>query len=169
MAVYPTRATIELIHGCRNITIWADLDNDKNTTIIAARIEWAADVATEYLNGRLIMGRYTLPFSAVPKMVIHISSLLAGILLHDGRPMMEHTRDMVGPKRKEFRRLVKELLSGQLKLTDPTSGEIIESECKTFPETLESENLYTALSRTGVCNTCWCHTCVCRSITLPCW
>src|SRR3990172_4152984 len=123
---YPTQITIELVHGARNIQIWADLDNSKNSITVKNRVEWAAKLATEYVNGRFALNRYEVPFIAVPKMIIHISSLLAGVLLYDGRTQSDQIRDMVLPKRKEFRRLMREILSGQLKLIHPTSSEPIE-------------------------------------------
>lgn len=186
---YPTRDTIELVHGSKNIRIWADLDNEKNSQTIQSRIDWSADLSTEYVNGRLILGKYTIPFAAVPKMVIHLSSLLAGVLLHDGRPTNEASRDQVYPKRKDFRRLLREVISGQLRLVHPTSGAIIESTCYSAPFVIGSTigALNTTLcsceriTGSGFCNYCWpyvtsawcndcrCHTCICRSLFLPTW
>lgn len=186
MANYPTKKSIELVHGMKNITKWADLDNDINTNTINDRIAWSSELATEYVNGRLMLGRYAIPFVAVPKMVIHISSLLAGILLHDGRVVSDQLRDMVAPKRKEFIRLLRQILGGQLKLLDPMSGEPIATTCYTAPFVITADTvLHTdcctinGLRFQGLgmcaswcsawCNTCCCHTCICRSLMYPDW
>jgi len=184
MANYCTQSDIEMTHGERNIIVWSDLNNDRNSIIIKNRINWAAELATEYINSRMIMRRYTLPLSATPIIIKHMASLLAGILLHDGRPMIENMRDQCSGKRKEFRRLLRELLSGQLRLIHPTSGEVIESNCKDFPMTekqgdeeygTSGENCYT-IPGSGMCSTKWCcptcrcHSCICQSLTISqCW
>lgn len=180
MANYPTKATVELVHGANNIARWASLDNDKNRSNIEDRVNWAAEIATEYVNGRLILGRYNLPFAATPKMIIFLSSMLAGILLYDGRlTVAGSSRDEVYHKRKEFYRILRQILSGQLKLLHPTTGEIIESDCETAPLTLSSTtylcvDLIYQRFRVPVfnipsawCNECCCHTCICRSLYLP--
>lgn len=182
MANYPTEATLYLVHGARNIQKWADLDSNVNSVNIADRVEWACELATEYVNGRLILNRYSLPFVAVPRMVIHIASLLGGILLHDGKVVTDQVRDMVAPKRKEFNRLLRQILAGQMKLVDPVTGDALEACCYTAPQVITADtNLFTQycgnrVTNTGFCNvqtawcsTCCCHTCICRSLHWPCW
>jgi phage gp36-like protein len=173
MADYVTAAQIELVNGTINTRIWADLDNNKNAITIAARITWAAELSTEYLNGRLSLSRYAVPFIAVPKMITHMCAILSGILLYDGRVIVTEMRDQVAPKRKEFRRLIRELLSGQLRLTHPTTGDPIECTSYTAPfvGTNPSENVgykKYCISIPNCCHTCCCHSCICDKLNSWC-
>lgn len=181
MGNYCSSNQVLLVHGSRNVEVWADLDNSRNKADIDERVDWAIELATEYMNGRLVFGRYEVPFEEdhVPKMIQHMTALLTGVLLHDGKKLLAESRDQVSTKRKEFNRLLKQLLTGQLKLFDPLSGEVLVPDCETAPLVLESvyRRCFGATSRvtntclinipSAWCRTCWCHTCICKSLILP--
>jgi len=104
--------------GEANINRWADLDNNADLTVIADRIDWAMDLAYEYINAKLVRGHYELPFDTPPLIIIHLNALYAGILLYDARLMIDSDKDQVSRQRKTFNNWIRQILRGQLKLVD---------------------------------------------------
>lgn len=170
MADYTDEAQLKLVFGTKNIDKWADLDNDQNPVTISARVAWACETATEYMNSRLVMGKYEVPFSTPPKIIVLMTTLLAGLLIFDGRLIVSSQPpfDQMSRQRKDFNRYIRQLLSGQLKLVDATSGEYIEPNCNTAPSVADVGSSDHPVVF-GVCSSCLCHTCVCGSLAFPCW
>ena len=132
---YCKRIDIENIFGKRNVARWADLDNDESETLIASRIEWASDFATEYVNSRLLYGPYAVPFDTpYPLMIVNLTAMFAGIQLYDGRQVVSaEDKDQVSRQRKDFDRYLRQIFKGQLKLFTTTGTAIeIASECTPF-------------------------------------
>lgn len=125
ISAYCVEADLNNHYGQQSIQRWADLDNSGNTTVISTRISWAIDLATEYINSRMVNNYYDVPFSSVPQLVVDMTAMLAGIYLHDGRAVvsMEDMRDSVKFHRKHFDKLLKQILSGQITLINPSTQE----------------------------------------------
>lgn len=123
MADYCTQDDIEKIFGERSVHRWADLDGDDDGYTIAARIAWASKLATEIVNARLQRCRYEVPFSTVPTLIVNLTAMQAGILLHDGRMMVSGDPDRVSHIRVQFHAMLNQILKGQLKLLNPSTAE----------------------------------------------
>lgn len=158
MANYANRANVELLFGTVALAKWADLDNDKNPVTIDARITWACETATEYVNSRLKSGRYDVPFTSVPKMIVHLTALYAGILLYDGRLILgdSSTTDQVSRHRRDLDKKLRQILAGQLKLLHPTTGDLLESNAELHPSIADMET-----EDETSCSTCQCYHCTC--------
>lgn len=166
MPNYTDRDKIELVFGSIALDKWCDLDGDKQSNKIENRVDWASELATEYLNGRFARGRYTIPFTAVPKTIIHLATLLAGILLHDGRAMAgtDKGRDEVSRQRKMFHSMLRQVGNGQLKLLHPTTGEELELTCEVVPVANTTAIASEYVVDADCCSECYCHTCICPSL-----
>lgn len=130
---YTTRLSIENVYGKRNVEKWADLNNDSDPTFITNRIVWAGEMATEYINSWLAQGKFTTPLVDVPRLIINIASMLAGVMLHDGRTIVSSEPDQIGRQRKQVDKQLRQILSGQLRLLHPASGEPILPNCLDVP------------------------------------
>lgn len=115
---YATRSDVELCYGRDNIAKWADLDNLQDPATITARIEWALLNSYNLLNGKLLNGHYTIPFTEpYPQLIIYAQSLWAGQMLFDARMITDaNKRDQLSFQRAELRNLLKQLHRGQTKL-----------------------------------------------------
>lgn len=123
MTAYCDRVNVEVMFGALNIRRWADLDNTENEVTIHARIDWACELATEYVNSRLVRGHYTIPFTSIPVMIVNLTAMYAGIMLYDGRQVVSSDdKDVVSRQRKDFDRYIRQIVKGQLKLLDPVTG-----------------------------------------------
>lgn len=178
MANYTDKTALEQMHGKDNIFKWADLDNDKILADIADRCELASTIATTYVNGRLQRSKYTVPFTTAPLMVQYLASLIGGIWLYDGRTLSENanrSRDEVSYKRKTAAKLIREILNGQLTLTEALSGTELGDSSFQAPIVLQvadyshriccGNDEYIAPYPHGYNCTCW--PCVSNSIVLP--
>lgn len=137
---YSTLEKLELMFGRANIQRWADLDGDRNAVAIAERVTERLLESEEYINERMVQGRYTVPFSPVPRRIVVMTTLFAGVLLYDGRQIAgsREMRDEVVRHRKEFTKYLREILRGQLKLIHPTSGEAITPSDSITPTVVDS-------------------------------
>ncbi len=170
MSDYTDRLKLEWIFGRVNLQKWADLDNDRNSEFIRDRITWSCEVATAYINGRMANGRYSVPFTNPDKNIIHLTGLFAGTILYDGRANKsgDTVRDELSIQRKSARRLLHEILTGQLKLYDGISGELLDLTCGNVPfvggrSTISSYTLNPFYISCN-CNGRWCSSCVYNNI-----
>lgn len=107
MATYCDRDDIEAIYGRANVAKWADLDNTGNATLIASRISYACDVASEQLDSMLIGGPYGLPFEEpYPVLIVDLAARLAAYRLYQGR-----AADDEGDGKLDFASIKKEVMS----------------------------------------------------------
>lgn len=119
------RRDVELIFGRENVLKWADLDNDRDTFKAEERIVDALSNALDYIYSR-IRRRYDVPFTTTPRLIKWLNALYAGILLFDSRLIVAQPGlDQLGKHRKEFRRVLREILSGQLHLAAALDGDEI--------------------------------------------
>lgn len=168
MANYTDKTGMENVFGMQNINRWADLENNEDVNFIKRRITWAAELSTEHINGRLKNGKYSVPFTAIPKIIVHASSLLGGMLLYDGRSIgpSESPKDQVARHRKEFNRLINDIQSGRMKLLHPTSGDELSNTCETAPQALTAilEREILGEDFNCLCNYCYCRICICDTL-----
>lgn len=135
---YCTRTDVERIFGSANVQRWASLDNNEDADTVDDRIEHACEFATEYVNSRLMFGRYVIPFASVPTLIVHLTAMFAGVQLYDGRRVIndEEPRDGVSRQRKDFDRYIRQIQKGQLKLLDPTTETALEVQDRNVPATV---------------------------------
>lgn len=80
---YGTRAGMEIIFGTKNISKWADANNNENAGEISDRIDWALNEATDRIDDRLRRGPYDIPFSVAPRRIETLCNRLAGVILYE--------------------------------------------------------------------------------------
>jgi hypothetical protein len=142
MAVYCVAADVYFVYGKTNTNAWADLDNDNDYNVINARITTAIDYATDYLNSRLTLGPYTIPFTIpYPKTIIRMTAMYAGLMLYDGRQVVTaDAPDQVSRQRMIFDMYVQQIHRGQLKLVHATTTDPLEKTAYNAPESVSWEN-----------------------------
>lgn len=123
---YLVRADIESKFGKKNVTVWADLDNDQVEGDIAARIVIAIAFADEAVDNALRRGRYTLPvvdvLGAVPKVIVDIAASIAGVWLYESRGVQDFDPDTGKPQHRlhwqkvDARKTLTQLRMGQIEL-----------------------------------------------------
>ena len=134
MPNYSSRLQLEIMFGCVNIQKWADLDGKNNSNDVEERINFYLDQAEEYINSRLVNGKYAIPFVSVPKFITYLTTMCAGIYLYDGRQVRDsENTDQVSRHRKMFKTYIRQLVAGQILLLDLMSGEPLEFQSETAP------------------------------------
>jgi hypothetical protein len=121
MAGYSTRLDSENIYGSDNIKKWADLNNNQHEDEIDSRIDWAINLAYSTVNARLKNGPYATPFvsegSGVDPNIINLSARFVGMLLYDGRNLVDTDEyDQLAPHRKQIRAMIADIHGGRVKL-----------------------------------------------------
>lgn len=169
MLDYTDATQIQRIYGVNNVNKWADLDNDEDSSKIAARIAWACEMSTNYMNGRLAQGKYEVPFTDedhLPKLLVLLTSMLAGLMLFDGRLVVssDPPYDSLARQRKDFRKYLRELLSGQIKLIDPYDDSIIDPSSLTVPSVASDIEYQSSLSAYDYCGCCFNRPCICLTL-----
>jgi phage gp36-like protein len=93
MSSYCVRSDIEQAFGVNNVTIFADLDNDGNSTTIAARIARAIVVASEEIDDAARKGGYRIPLQneagTISATVVNLCAVLAGLWMYEARGSKE--------------------------------------------------------------------------------
>lgn len=90
---YSARADIEARFGVANVSRWADLDSDGDTTKITNRITAAITYADATVNDETRSGVYTVPWSTVPEGIKNASVEIAGWWLYTARPRSGQEED----------------------------------------------------------------------------
>ena len=94
---YASTGGIDQKFGPTNVTRWADLDNDENSTNIAARKASAIAYADGAVDAELRDTHYRKPFvtaaGATPVVIADISNALAGCWLKDARGQTKYDKD----------------------------------------------------------------------------
>lgn len=93
MTTYADRDDIEDVFGNSNTAIWADLDNDADSTKITARIDKALAFADAKINSYLASSIYTIPFTSPDPLIIDLAAKLAGLWLYENRGIKDTTED----------------------------------------------------------------------------
>jgi len=116
---YITRADIENEVGIDNVFVWADLDNTQDAVKIAARIQRAIDVASDYVDDRLRTSVYAVPLTSVGGTLYSFNSIVARFAaswLYGSRGLRDgdKTADRVKAFREDAQTELEELLSGKI-------------------------------------------------------
>lgn len=154
MSNFATSADIDNVYGKVNVDRWADINNDANVTTIATRRSWALSIATEEIQSLLAGGKYDTSFSSVPKFIVFLTAMKAGILLYDSRSVLNaiDVEDRFTRYHKEFKRYVRKIKSGQMKLLHPTSGEELENQCPAYPSAVEPDDYPDYVAENNPCD-----------------
>ena len=106
--MYSTRDDVELVFGKTNIERWADLDNNSDSEYIQSRIDYFGEIAAEMVDGDLSQCAYSVPFAEpYPKIIIHLAALKQGMLLYDGRRVVDdENENQISAQEKEYEMLV---------------------------------------------------------------
>lgn len=123
-AALTTRELMELMFGEDNVEKWADLDNESNAATISARIDQAANFATEESYDWLRGGPFEVPLadvSAAPLTLVDAATRLAGVWLYENRGVNDATKEKKGTHRLTYHRdyaekFFKQVRSGQRRL-----------------------------------------------------
>ena len=131
---YSVRADIENIFGIENTERYADPNNENVALDITAKIAWALGEGTEEIESRFA-DIYVLPFVLpYPLTIITLNALIAGIFLFDIRRVVNSSaEDAISSQRRWADRIVIEVLSGQRKLINPTTKDVIEKYAESAP------------------------------------
>jgi hypothetical protein len=94
VADYCDRDDIEDVFGVGNVAKWADLDNDEDSTKIAARIARAVTAAMADVDSRMLGGPYTVPLAkadaSIPTLVTDVCARLAGVWLYENHGVQDY-------------------------------------------------------------------------------
>ena len=89
MSIYCTRSDIEDMYGAKNVAKYADLDNDADTTAIAARIARAIEAVGAEIDDVMRCCAYRLPLETesgtTPTSIKYLAASMAGIWLYEAR------------------------------------------------------------------------------------
>ena len=121
--MYAVQADIEAYFGRQNVRKWADLDNSRDDTIIAARIVLAAANATAEIDADLRGGPLAIPItlSPTPTIIVRICAYLAGDELYNARRIENQAETevelpLVSSARREAENLMARIMAGELRL-----------------------------------------------------
>lgn len=155
-----TRRDIEDIFGIDNVRMWADLDKSNDQALVQRRVDYHLANALEYLYSRL-RRRYDIPFANPPRVFVWLNALYAGICLYDARLIVatDTPVDQVSRHKKEFRRVLRQILNGQLYLTDNLSGDEIVSRGISIPFGSAEFSSVTANNQNCCDQDCCCQAC----------
>ncbi len=91
MSDYCDSDDIKDLFGNDNVEKWADLDNDEDTTKIAARIARSITAAMADFDSRMLGGPYTIPMTGtILEEVKQITATLAGVWLYERRGVEDY-------------------------------------------------------------------------------
>ncbi len=116
MGNYISQSDIEDVFGAVNVAIWSNLEggSSANTTRIAKAISYAEALIDDSFR----KGKYDLPFSPIPALVIDWASKFAGMWLFTARPNFDEesavTTKGFGEVRKSMFSEMKMYNSGQM-------------------------------------------------------
>ena len=83
-----------LAFGEANVRKWGDVDNTDSAESIDARLLWARESATEWIDDRLRNGPYEIPFTAgsgeeLPRSIVRMTAYLTGSILYEARGLID--------------------------------------------------------------------------------
>lgn len=124
--VYCVANDVYLTFGEANARKWADADNDKDDTKINARIAWAIERATNYINLKLSRTHLSsaVPFLAAPSIIRDLCAQLAGVFLYGmprGMPEGEDSQSSMQTIRDDADDLLRRIAAHQVSLPGITS------------------------------------------------
>lgn len=126
------RADLNAAFGALNITKWADMSNNRDDTEIAARVDYAINLATEDVKARLRLLSYDVDTALALPLIEHAICLKAGDILYAPRSVSDEDadKDLMSIHRKTYMVFFKQLSAGQLDLG-------IDRLCRPYPKVEE--------------------------------
>lgn len=86
---YCSREDIEAIFGAKNLSVWADIESESDSELIASRITHAIDVADAEVDSVLAGGPLRVPVALTPDdtpaIIREAAATLAGVYLYESR------------------------------------------------------------------------------------
>lgn len=86
---YCSREDIEAIFGAKNLSVWADIESESDSELIASRITRAIDVADAEVDSVLAGGPLRVPVALTPDdtpaIIREAAATLAGVYLYESR------------------------------------------------------------------------------------
>lgn len=86
---YCDQDDIEAIYGSNNVDDWATVDAGDDASTKAARVTWACNAATAFIDDALRMTRYRIPLvtesGSTPTTINILAAKYAGVLLYEIR------------------------------------------------------------------------------------
>lgn len=135
-----TRTDLNNVYGALNISMWADVNNNRDHDEIEARVQYAINVATAETEAILRLLSYEVADAVEHILVKHATALRAGDLLYTprrfsdlGGARMLTTSDLISYHRKEYLTFFKDLQANKIDLGLPRN-------CRSYPAVEESEN-----------------------------
>ncbi len=124
---YCTQSEIESYFGRDNVRKWGDLNNNKVTAEIEARIVEAINRATEEIDARLLGGPYTIPleFDTMPRPIVKAAVQLAGDDLYTPRGAQDFDEDgqplhRLRGERRDALKTLQQVRAGVIRLAQET-------------------------------------------------
>ena len=91
---YCTSTNVNQIYGTTNVQMWADLDDDGNTTNIAARITTFIGMVAADMDAKFRRTHYEIPIVAqdgtVPSEVRYLCARLVGPAMYEARGVQDY-------------------------------------------------------------------------------
>lgn len=122
MAVYADRDRMNLVFGKSNIDQWSDADNTNQDAHRVARIAWALQRATDYIDEKLRRTHYIVPFSTIPNSIVDLTATYAGYFLYVFPRGMVDIDDPILAFKQDADDQLARILSGQLILDSVIVG-----------------------------------------------
>tara|TARA_Y100000780_G_scaffold231876_1_gene259401 strand:+ start:62 stop:553 length:492 start_codon:yes stop_codon:yes gene_type:complete len=129
---YGNEADVFNIFGQESVERWSDADN--NGVKDGTRIDWSLFMSKSIIDGRFREGPYIPPFGVrgtaadptagtVEAIMQYLSASIAGVILYDTRRVIDsESEDAVAQQRKNVDKMISQLLTGQLKLSQTRIG-----------------------------------------------
>lgn len=131
--MYCTKDDVIDVYGAVNVSAWADIDNDKNSAKIDARIDRAIQWACDEIDSFLLNSIYQTPVSSaddtVPADIRNLAATLAGVWLYESRGVVDfspETGQVVHKLQWQRRRVydtLRSILAGQRALKAKTKAD----------------------------------------------
>lgn len=135
-----TRTDLNNVYGALNISMWADVNNNKDHDEIEARVQYAINVATAETEAILRLLSYEVVDAVEHILVKHATALRAGDLLYTprrfsdlGGARMLTTSDLISYHRKEYLTFFKDLQANKIDLG-------LSRNCRSYPAVEDPEN-----------------------------
>lgn len=92
------RVDVERVFGSENVASWADLNNNQVAGEIDARINYCIQIADSEMRAALASSQWVMPVEGdtLPALLVHYVAVKAGVLLYEGRPVVDDMADGAG-------------------------------------------------------------------------
>lgn len=128
---YHSVTDINNVFGADNVLKWADLDNDRDSAKISARVQFVINSTEAHVNSLFRRSRYTIPFVVpIPFEILEICCYMSGAKLYEPRQTDDITAEGVAPmktlvmqKRRQAEDMARRILANKIVLDVPEGGD----------------------------------------------